>query len=92
MVIYRDRLQTALSLIKRFLIKETNQWFWYTTSTFDTFSDDIERTLRDSNSEIDERLKERYARMLGRLRPTKSDLRVLLTMLHQAIWQKDGLS
>lgn len=89
MVIYRDRLQTTLSLIKRFLIKETDRWFWYTNSTFDKFSEDMERTLRDSNIKIDEDLKVRYARMLGRLRPITSDLRVLLAMLHQSIWQKE---
>lgn len=89
MVIYRDRLQTMLSLIKRFLIKETDRWFWYTNSTFDKFSEDMERTLRDSNIKIDEDLKVRYARMLGRLRPITSDLRVLLAMLHQSIWQKE---
>jgi len=86
MVIYQDRLQTALSLIRRFLQSETDQWFWYTNSTFDRFSDDIERTLMYSDTEIDEGLKERYTRMLGRLRPITSDLRILLTMLHQAIW------
>jgi hypothetical protein len=42
-----------------------------------------------SNTEIDEDLKVRYARMLGRLRPIKSDLHVLLSMLHQSIWQKE---
>ena len=89
MVIYRDRLQTTLSLIKRFLIKETDRWFWYTNSTFDKFSEDMERTLRDSNIKIDEDLKVRYARMLGRSRPITSDLRVLLAMLHQSIWQKE---
>ena len=89
MVIYRDRLQTMLSLIKRFLIKETDRWFWYTNSTFDKFSDDIDRSLWDSDSKIDEGLRERYARTLGRLRPIKSDLHVLLTMLHQAIWLKE---
>jgi hypothetical protein len=89
MVIYRDRLQIAHSLIKRLLIKERDRWFWYTTSTFDKFSDDIDLTLWDSNSEIDERQKERYARLLGRLRPVTSDLRVLVTMLHQAIWLKE---
>lgn len=92
MVIHRDRLQTALSLIKRTLIKETDRWFWYTNSTFDRFSDDIERPITYENIKIDDRLKERYARTLGRLRPINSDLHVLLTMLHQAIWLKEMAS
>jgi hypothetical protein len=89
MPIHRDRLQTALSLIKRVPKKDTDQWRWYITSTFDIFSSDIEQPLRYSKIEIDEGLKSRYARMHGRLRPITNDLRTLLTMLHQANWQKE---
>ncbi len=42
-----------------------------------------------SDTELVEGLKEKDTRMLGRLRPITSDLRILLTMLHQAIWQKE---
>jgi hypothetical protein len=88
MAIHRDRLQTALSLIKRVLQKERDRWWWHTTSTFDKFSTDIEQPLMYSKIKIDDDLKKRYARMHGRLQPIPNDLRTLLTMLHQANWQK----
>lgn len=42
-----------------------------------------------SNIKIDDDLKKRYDRMHGRLQPIPNDLRTLLTMLHQANWQKE---
>jgi hypothetical protein len=87
MPISRDRLETALSLIKRDLKEGTDQWWWYTTGTFVKFSSDV-YTSSYSSSVKDDTLKGKCATMHRHLRMIKDDLDTLLTMLDQANWQK----
>jgi hypothetical protein len=83
MAINRDRLDTALSLIKRVFMKEKDQWWWHTTSTFDKFSIDIKQPLTYSTIDINDDLKGKYAKIRPHLANIKEDLRTLTTMLHQ---------
>jgi hypothetical protein len=88
MPISKERLETALSLIKRDLIEGGDQWRWYTTGTFVIFSSDVSDPSLDSSKVIDDTLKRKYANMHRHLRRIEDDLDILLTMLHQANWQK----
>lgn len=82
MPISRDRLETALSLIK----KDDKEW-WYTAGTFVDFSSDVDQSSYSSKVK-DNTLKRKCYIMHGHLRRIMDDLEILLTMLHQADWQK----
>ncbi len=87
MPISRDRLETALSLIKRDLIEGGDQWRWYTTCTFVKFSADVDHSSFRSSVKDDD-LKRKCVSMHGHLNRIEHDLKILLTMIDQANWQK----
>jgi hypothetical protein len=89
MTIHRDRLITALSLIRRDYKKEKNEWWWYTYGTFVKFSYDIDQPLTYRKFALDdEKLKTKYTEMQRHLRGIRDNLSTLTIMLHQANWQK----
>jgi hypothetical protein len=87
MPIYRRRLKTTLSLIKRDLKEGGVHERWYTTGTFVRFSSDVDQSSYREKKVRDVVLRNKCSTMYGHLRRIMEDLEILLTMLDQANWQ-----
>jgi hypothetical protein len=87
MPIYRRRLKTTLSLIKRDLKEGRVDEWWYTTGTFVRFSSDVDQSSYREKKVRDVVLRSKCSTMHGHLRRIMDDLEILLSMLDQANWQ-----
>jgi hypothetical protein len=70
-----------------FTHKKYDKEWWYTTGTFVDFSSNVDQSSYSSKVK-DNTLKRKCYIMHGHLRRIMDDLEILLTMLHQADWQK----